>query len=158
MSYLISIDPSGVGGHTGVVLIGYGDDTPAYLIDSWAVEGDFEGFLDWWEEHRDETDMADYIICEHFVNWGKPGADLMPLAIEGAVRALCRVDRQDKPSLSPASGKDTAVPDAALKRMGMWLPGDHHHDRREAARHGLWFLKRMRHRPTLEKMYPPNID
>lgn len=141
MGDYLGIDPGGVGGHTGVVLL----DDSLTLKDSWAVPGELEGFLEWY----DRTGVHLYtgtVICEHFVNRNIKGADLTPCFIEGAVRALWR-----NAVLQPASGKNTAVPDDVLRRLGLYdFPGDHHHDRREAARHVVWYLKARYHKPTLE--------
>lgn len=161
MKTILSIDPSGSSaGHSGVALVGYGDDTPATLLASWAVQGGLEPFRKWhrgqfpqWV-HRpsmqyvpgaDET-WVDTVIVEHFVNRNVPGADISPVGIEYVVRWLW-----PDAVLSPASGKNTAVPDQALKNLGMYEDKSHHHDIREASRHAIWWLKKQGHVPTLRK-------
>lgn len=141
MDYFLGVDPGGVGGHTGVVLLN--DDLT--LEASWAVPGELEGFLEWYDTIGTSL-TPEVVICEHFVNRNIKGADLTPCFIEGAVRALWR-----DVVLQPASGKNTAVPDHVLKRLGLYaFPGDHHHDRREAARHIVWYLKSRYHQSVLE--------
>lgn len=146
MSRILSIDPGGKGGDTGIVLIEYDDTQPATLVDSWAVHDGFDGFCQWWFDYTSGNDLhVDYHIVETFVNYGRPGADLSPLLIEGVVRYT-----YPDAVLSPASGKNTAVPDAVLRRLGLYIPGDHHRDRTEAARHAVRWLKSNKHIPTLK--------
>lgn len=150
---LLSIDPGGVGGHTGIGLFKFDDSTPVTLVDSWAVPDQLDGFREWVSrdaEMYEDFTYADHVVCEKFVNRNIPGADLSPLLIEGVVRYL----RPDV-VLQPAASKNTIVPDAILKKMGLWFErsGDHHADRREAARHALIYMRNIKHRPTLEAMY-----
>ena len=148
---LLGIDPGGTGkGHTGVVLIGYSDADPAHLVESWAVGGGLEGFLHWARE-TGLLQQQPQVVCETFVNRNIPGVDLTPVLVEGAVRTL-----YDDVILQPASGKNTAVPDDVLKRLGLYDigTGDHHQDRREAARHVVRYLKNVQHMPTLMNGWP----
>lgn len=152
MTTLLSIDPGGAGtGHTGIVRLWYTPTEAPLLLESWAVPDGLDGWLAWHDEYRLEDHWIDLeVVCEHFVNRNVPGADLTPCFIEGSVRTVYR-----DVILQPAAGKNTAVPDTVLKRLGLYsFPGDHHHDRREAARHALWYLKKQKHIPTLKAMYP----
>lgn len=147
MSRILSIDPGGKGGDTGIVLIEYDDTQPATLVDSWAVHDGFDGFCQWWFDYTSGNDPhVDYHIVETFVNYGRPGADLSPLLIEGVVRYT-----YPDVILSPASGKNIAAPDAVLRRLGLYTPGDRHRDRTEAARHAVRWLKKQGHVPTLKE-------
>lgn len=152
---LLSFDPGGSAtGHSGVVLLDVPEDAPATLVDSWAVPNGVEGMCVFLEAFDDSP--ADLIVCEHFVNYNVRGADLTPCFVEGVIRGWahtwgCNV------ILSPASGKDTAVPDAAMTRAGFSkknFKGDHHADRYQALKHALRYLKRTGHMPTLEAMFP----
>ena len=150
---LLVIDPGGSGkGETGVVYLGLGVDgeLPPEVLESWAVPGGLEGFREW-ADHYYVLVGAKTVVCETFVNRNIPGADLTPVLIEGAIRYI----RPDT-ILQPAAGKNTAVPDEVLKRLGLYDigTGDHHQDRREAARHAIWFLKKNKHLPTLKKGWP----
>lgn len=168
MKTILSIDPSGdERGHTGIALLGYDDTTPAHLLASWAVPGGIEQFRDWWKGqfpqwvHRPTLQYApgcgevwvNTVIVEHFVNRAIRGADISPLGMEYIVRWLW-----PDAVLSPASGKNTAIPDSAMYAAGFektMFPGDHHADRWEALRHGLvWLKNKERHLPTLLKLFP----
>lgn len=147
MTTLLTLDPGGKGtGETGIVLLEFSDTQPATLIESWAVPNALTGFLAWYDTLHVE---ADIVVCEHFVNRNIRGADLTPCFIEGAVCAVYRGT-----ILQGASGKNTAVSDTVLKRLGFWFKGDHHHDRNEAARHAIWYLKKQKHIPTLKAGWP----
>lgn len=143
MRSLLSIDPGssrkGIRSDTGVVRMAVPVRKPAYLLDSWTVQNGIDGFR---EHMYGVLDMSDIIIVEKFVDRQIPGADRSPLLIEGAVRFM----RGDA-VLSPASGYKTVVPDEILERFEMNFKGDHHADRKAAARHALrWLLKN--HSPT----------
>lgn len=151
---MLVIDPGGAGkGETGIVYLWLGVDgeLSPEVMDSWAVPGGLEGFREWEEHYYYLHAGGETVVCETFVNRNIPGADLTPVLIEGAVRYL----RPDT-ILQPAAGKNTAVPDEVLKRLGLYDigTGDHHQDRREAARHAVWFLKKNKHLPTLKKGWP----
>ncbi len=144
MTTLLSVDPGGSGaGTSGVVLLSYTDTTAPVLEASWAVPDALEGWLGWYDTHSDFN--PEVVVCEHFVNRNVPGADLTPCFIEGSVCTLYRYTL-----LQPAAGKNSAVPNRVLERLGLFsFPRDHHHDQREAARHAVWHLKKTEHRPTL---------
>lgn len=151
---LLAIDPGGSGkGETGVVWLALHDDVPPHVFGSWAIPNGLEGFREWATSSEGHFPLhtADVVVCETFVNRNIPGADLTPLLIEGAVRFV-RADTV----LQPASGKNTAVPDSALENLGLLDVGrgDHHQDRREAARHAVWFLKKNKHLPTVKAGWP----
>lgn len=152
MSRLLSIDPGsdapGVVSHTGIALGEYGEDQPYTVLETWAVPGGLSGFLRWADEFTTIWPRPQAVVVEHFVKW-RAEADVTPLLIEGAARTIWR-----HADLQPASGKNTAVSDAVLKRLGLYKDGSHHHDIREATRHALWWLKTHNHHPTLEMMYP----
>ena len=151
---LLAIDPGGNGGHTGIVLIEFGVKTPATLVESWAIPGDARPFYEWATLRPERLLNIDVLVCEKFVNRNVPGADLTPLRVEGALEAVWHKGVV----WQPASGKNTAVPDKALKNLGLFFEGsgDHHHDRREASRHAVVYLKKKRHMPTLKAGWPPS--
>jgi len=156
MTTILSIDPSGdPRGDTGIVFIEYTDATPAHALGGWAVQGGIEGFRDWVETHIDDDEFVwpgtpsayepiDTVIVEQFIDRQIGGADRSALLVEGIVRYLW-----PDVVLSPASGKNTAVPDATLKRLGLYDDDSHHHDVREASRHAVRWLKNQGHIPTL---------
>jgi len=152
---LLSFDPGGAKtGTSGVVLLDVPDDAPATLVASWAVPNDVEGMCVFLESF--DGSEADLLVCEHFTNRNVRGVDLTPCFVEGVIRGWAYTWGRGV-VLSPAGGKNTAVPDDAMERAGFLkndFRGDHHADRWEALRHALWYLKRTDHRPTLEKMFP----
>lgn len=150
MPLILGIDPGGTGGHTGVVLLEHTRDNPPELVTSWAVPGDMDSFREWWQtEIGGSAGMT--VVCEMFVNRNKPGADLTPMLFEGAVRYLV-----PDVVLQPAAGRLVAVPDKALNNLGFSksMFNDHHHDQWSALTHCIWYLKKQRHRPTLENGWP----
>lgn len=151
---VLAIDPGGSGkGETGIVWLVLHYDEPPHVFGSWAIPNGLEGFREWATCSVGNYPFlhAEHVVCETFVNRNIAGTDLTPLLIEGAVRYM----RPDT-ILQPAAGKNTAVPDSALENLGMLDigQGDHHLDRREAARHAVWYLKRMRHMPTIRAGWP----
>lgn len=159
MKTVLSIDPSGdPRGETGIVLLGYDDDTPAHVLGSWAIPGGIGGFRDW---HRNQFPQwthfpticvypgdffVNTVVCEQFVDRQIMGAERSALLVEGVVRWLW-----PNVVLSPASGYKQAVSDDVLKRLDLWWTGDHHADRNSAARHGVRYIKNQQHVPTLKK-------
>ena len=155
---VLSIDPSGdQRGHTGISLLAYSDTEAVHELASWAVTGGIEPFRRWYETTVQQRFFIpvdgyptpiDTVVVEHFVNRHIKGADISPLGMEYIVRWLW-----PEAVLSPASGKNTAVSDPALKRLGLYEDKSHHHDVREARRHGVWYVKRQRHLPTLKEAW-----
>lgn len=146
--WVLSIDPGGKGGDTGIVLLGYTPETRPVLVDSWAVKDELRGFRDWYDWFIGEAYGPEYahtVIVERFVHFKAVQIETTPILIEGAVRFIW-----PNAVLSPASGKNTAVPDEAMKRLGLYIAGDHHRDRNEACRHALRWLKNQKHVPTLK--------
>jgi hypothetical protein len=154
MTDIIAIDPGGT--TTGIVWL-RADEEPARLMGSWALRGSLKHFRDWWYGTGLFVEDEFVVVLEEFVNRGVPGVDLSPLHLQGGIEMLLiDVPGMDW-ELQPASGKNTAVTDDAMKRAGFdkkMFQGDHHQDRWEALRHGLWYLKRHKHLPTLNAMYP----
>jgi len=152
MTNVLSIDPGGT--TTGIVLLSDTSERSAVVAFSWSLGGSIEAFVEWWINHRPMA--IDMVVCEQFVQRNVKGADLSPLRLQGVIEALCYITGLDI-ELQPAGGKNTAVTDEAMKRAGFdksIFKGDHHQDRWEALRHGLWYLKRKKHLPTLNAMYP----
>jgi len=146
MTVILSIDPGGLRlGETGIA-VGYIDDTTPYeLVDTYAVPDNLDGFRMWYYALVPGR-TYDVVVCEKWVDRNIPGADRSAMLIEGAVRFMW-----PKVVLQPASGKNTAVSDLVLKRLGAYTAGGHHHDILEATRHGVWYCKKQRHLPTLRK-------
>lgn len=156
---LLSVDPGGTGrGTTGIVMFDVPDKSPAYVVYRVAVNGGIDGFSAWLDSEffsmcsTPET-APDVVVCEQFVNRGVHGADLTPVLVEGALRYVMNSWGRGQLVLQPASGKNTLVTDKVLKNYGLWWTDDNHRDQTEAARHGLVYLRSVKHVPTLERMY-----
>jgi hypothetical protein len=142
---ILSFDPAGKGGDTGIVLLDYLSTMPPRVRESWAVSGGYNAFCDWLRTQGGYDEInPDVVIVETFIHFKNIKIETTPILIEGAIRYVW-----PNVVLSPASGKNTAVPDDVLKRLGLYFPGDHHRDRTEAARHAVRWLKNQRHVPTL---------
>ena len=148
MTSLLAIDPSAerAVSCTGWAFGEFSETQPFTLLAKGAVEGGFKGFCA--SELIELIKAAGIVVCEHYVVYNKDG-DPTPLLTEGVVRYL----RPDT-VLQPSSGKNTLVPDEALKRLGLWSTTGHHHDEREAVRHALVYLATSRHKPTLRALRP----
>ena len=143
MASILSIDPGSPQGHTGIVLVGYTPDTRPYVARSFAVAGGFRGFCEWLDGGLYDT--PDTVIVEQFVHFKAVQLETTPILIEGVVRFKWR-----DAILSPVSGKNTAMPDEVMRKLGfVKQSGDHHNDRWEALRHALRWLKNQKHIPTL---------
>lgn len=141
---LLAIDPAAerAVSSTGWAYGEFSDDTAFNLLASGTTDRGFAGFCADVNLHK-LIRAADVLVVEHYVVYNKNG-DPTPLLAEGVVRFL----RPDA-VLQRSSGKNTLVPDAALKKLGLWSTAGHHHDEREAVRHALVYLVSDYHRPTL---------
>jgi hypothetical protein len=139
---ILSLDP---GGTTGVAQISYSESESPILDFVEQVEGGLLGFLDWWNA-REKHDW-DMVVCEDFVL--RPSVkfpDLSPVYIIGALTALKGVVTLQSPSLKPLCN------DEVLKRMDFYTKGKPHGN--DASRHGIIYLRHLRHKPTLLKGWP----
>ncbi len=50
--YILSIDPGGKGGDTGIVVVRYSKFTAPEFFLKWAIPGGIDGFRDWKGEHK----------------------------------------------------------------------------------------------------------
>jgi len=144
---ILSFDPAGKGGDTGIVHLRYTDTQPPVVVDSWAVSGGYDEFCVWLRKYG--MFLPNHVIVETFIHFKDIHIETTPILIEGAIRYVW-----PNAILSPASGKNKAVPDDVLKRLGLYIGGDHHRDRLEANRHAVRWLKNQRHVPTLRAGWP----
>ena len=145
MTTLLAIDPCGVGGTTGIVLVGYGNDSPVRLLNSWGPGT--EETYDWFYRRMfDSMIQPDIVVCEKYVNRNNP------IRVEGAVHIFGRFLGKKIQWRTPQ--QRLFVRDENLRKLGLFFEKveDHHHDRREAARHAVAYLvERTHHKPTYEK-------
>lgn len=141
MPTILGIDP---GGTTGLSLIEFDTASEPKMLWVHQVPDGLKGFLQW----QSKTDRTwDFIVCENFtVRPGVHGVDITPAYIIGALEALegkhVKINYQT-PSQKPLCD------DAALKRLSMHSPGMGHAN--DASRHGIIYLRNVRHLPTLKK-------
>lgn len=140
MSKILCLDP---GGTTGAALIEYTDDSVS-VLESFQIQGGLTGFISW--HNNTELDW-DLVVCESFtLRPGVHGVDLSPTYIIGALEALSEQKKSivyQEPKLKPLCD------DARLKVMEMHTPGKGHAN--DAVRHGIIYLRAMKHLPTLKK-------
>lgn len=139
MPTILAIDP---GKRTGVAFLMYDNNVAPHLMEATEVYGGVEGFRTWWAMTRP---VYDTLVVEKFIpREGVRGIDYTPKEILGWLS-------QFDPVLQPPAGRKKAVPDDALKRLGLYLPGEPNRNAREAVRHGVWKLKNDGHKPTIRK-------
>lgn len=144
MSQLLTIDPggeSGNGGETGIVLARYDDNTPYTIEDYWAIPAGVNPFRLWLNDNEHLRQMHT-VICEDFVKWNN-AADISPLRLVGAVQYVWPwvILRQ--------AGRRSFITDDQMKALNAYIPGGHHRDVTESARHGVaWLVKDKKHGPT----------
>ena len=145
---LLSLDP---GKQTGIALGTYGDE--AYeLLNVWQVAGGLEGFIDWWHEHYPLNESV--LVSEKFVLRNNAFvADTEPLLIEGALRVL-----YDANIVWQLPSDKSLVADTVLRENQLWHTGKQvgwkdARDTNDAIIHGLAYLKKNKHIPTLQKYW-----
>lgn len=123
----------------------YFDDTEAELLYYEQVTGSLQGFLEWYETKSHELGW-DEVVCEDFtLRLNVKFPDLSPVYIIGALEALewPTVPHYQQPTQKPLCDDDR------LKKLGLHKPGKGHAN--DAIRHGIIYLRRNRHMPTLKK-------
>ena len=150
MTKIMSVDP---GKRTGVVYLTFDDTTPAEIVDSWDIPGGAQGFLDFLETHKQPPrtpEPVDFVVYESFtVREGVHGVGTDAPEVIGVL--LSWLNELELPAASqPPAGRKKAVPDKVLyKFYRFW--GKQDRNAKEAARHGLWYLKNAKHMPTIRK-------
>lgn len=138
---ILSIDP---GKRTGVAVV-RADDGPPELLHREEVYGGLDGFKEWWPKGID----YDVLIVENYI----PRAGVSQKDSGDPQRVIGWLSQFD-PLLRPPAGRKRAVSDDALKRLGMYLPGEPNRNAREAIRHAIGYLKSNLHEPTLRMGWP----
>lgn len=142
---LLALDP---GKTTGFAFASIFDNEPLTILSTGQISGGLDGFISWC---RRSGDTADTVIAEGFrLDSRTVKPDTTPLLILGALRVL----RPD--FITQMNTAKVHAPDSALKRWGMWLPGQQH--ARDAIRHLVAYAKLTHHRPTLEALWPPREE
>lgn len=167
MSLILSIDP---GLNTGVALAYFDDVTPYTLRERWQVHGGPVGLDRWLDAGGFQG--ADVLVVEKFILARNDfAADLTPVQDEGVIMAaadrarlpILWQPRSDKGRLTGYSEKAKAGTKTQrqrerfdfLERFGMYAAGTENDDSNDAITHGLVYLKRIEHLPTLRHFWPP---
>lgn len=139
-----------------MALMNYYHDTPVRLLLATDVGGGVEGFIEWIDAYQPAT--LEFIVYEDFVlREGKHGVDLEPLKVIGALHVLAHELEIPLHKQSPG-GRLKAVSDADLASLGMCFSGNKDRNVKEAARHGVWHMKRQGHVPTIRAAWPPDRE
>lgn len=140
-STLLAFDPAAevAVSDTGYALFEYTADAPPTFVQSGVIHGGFEGFSNWL---RTTPLEADTVVCEQFIHYNA-AADISPLLIEGAIRSYYK-----DVVLQPSSALGM-VSEAQIKALNMWSEEGHHADANSATRHAIFYLRSVRHTPTL---------
>ena len=156
MTTLLAFDPAAEThvSDTGWAVVQYEDDSPPVLVESGVISGGFQGFLEWSRSQTPELldagccwlggDMVffDQVICEQWVDYGGY-VDTSPRLIEGVIRYLWQdVVLQPSKALQMVTAND-------LKALGWYTTEGHHRDSASSLRHILYYLRSIRHKPTL---------
>lgn len=145
MTRILAIDP---GGTTGIAQLEYLPFDKPVIRYAEQVENGLAGFLDW---YRGRSGSWDQIVCEDFVL--RPSVkfpDLSPTYIIGAIEAA-EYWNPIKPIYQSPSQKPLCSDDI-LKRIGFYQKGKPHAN--DAIRHGIIYLRGIRHMPTIEMAWP----
>ena len=178
MTRILTIDP---GGNTGIAL-GYFDAiTPYQLLERWQVHGGVEGFIQWWRGEGLKAHLtSEHIVVESFRlrEENDFAADLTPVMIEGALKALLILDRSWHPPIvfQPPSDKGRLIGYSKeaqvmagtrgktrrqrerfdfLERFGLFKAGTENDDSNDAITHALVWLRKSKHAPTQNAFWPP---
>jgi hypothetical protein len=143
----LGIEP---GVRTGIAFI-LADDDAVILMNTKEVYGGEEGFVAWWEDARTAlTAIPMRIVYEGFsAREGKHGVDHTPERVIGALKALANRDGLTIIE-RPPSGRKKQMPDTALKRLGLYVPGEANRNVREAVRHVAAYLKAQKNPVVLD--------
>ena len=138
------------GKRTGIAFV-MADDDAVILMNTKEVYGGEEGFVVWWEDARTAlTAIPMRIVYEEFTNReGKHGVDHTPERVIGALKALASRDGLTLIPRPPA-GRKKQMPDAALKRLGLYVSGEANRNVREAVRHVTAYLKAQKNPVVLQ--------
>lgn len=164
MPYILSVDP---GKTTGWAYGHYSDKHPYTLEGFGVTHNGIDGFVDWWV--RDSAKFqANNFVVEEFRLRGSNNftADLSGKEIIGWFKGhfkvlvkLYKMDELPPDALVFQMPTDKAlVPDSLLKSHGFWKTGSEveHEDGRDvndAIIHGLAYLFKKRHEPTLNAYF-----
>ena len=147
---LITFDP---GETTGWALGTYSDTEALEFKFGGQISGGVAGFCVFVSDESLEGELDDVIIVSESFTL-RPGVkmpNLTPIRIEGAMTALLG----DGTVVYQQPSAKGLVPDATMKRLGLWLPGQRH--QMDARIHAMAYMMKMGHLPTLTKYFPEQV-
>lgn len=150
MPTILSIDP---GLATGIAYGYYDEETEYRLRDAWVVHGGVEGVAElYWNSEFLQNPMEELVVENYIMGHGPQ--DPVALEVIGFIKG---VHQSPIFTLQKRSDKKL-VPDKLLRDHGLWKTGKDvgHTDGRDvndAIIHGIAYLFKSRHAPTLEHYY-----
>lgn len=145
MTSLLALDP---GKTTGASWWYYDDSTPIKLLKYTQVKGGVDAVIN---EFMNLTPaICDVIVSESFKLDGRtPNPDVTPLRVEGVLSYVSKL--HGIPVVYQANNMKAHATDEFLKRHDLWFKGQPHAT--DSARHAIAYMKRIKHRPTLEHYF-----
>jgi hypothetical protein len=146
---ILAIDPGGLGGTTGIVVLDVKPDAVPEVIYAKAIPDNLPGFRAWCDDvNFDETYRDFLLVIEHFELRGTK-ADITPVYIEGVVRFYYPDAILQRPSLVFSN---KLLNTADLSHFTADFGKDHHKDQISALKHALYYLLTNNHRATIETL------
>lgn len=146
MNKILCIDP---GGTSGVAIFSVTQESPAVLEDHFQIANGTKGFVDFYKENESKYNW-DTIVCESFtLRTGVKFPDLTPVYIIGALEALVSEGIE---VVFQSPSQKSLCDDDRLKLIDLHKRGQGHAN--DAIRHGIIYLRNIRHMPTIEKTWP----
>jgi hypothetical protein len=125
----------------------YDDTSHLALLRYEQIKGGLEGIID---EFMHIKPFYDVIVCESFKLDGRtPNPDVTPLQIEGVLSYASKL--YGIPVVYQANNMKAHATDEFLKKHDLWFKGAPHAT--DSARHAIAYMKRIKHRPTLEHYF-----
>lgn len=142
MTLLLALDP---GKTTGASWWHYDEKMPIKLLKYEQIKGGLDGFIN--ELIGKPENAYNLIVCESFKLDGRtPNPDVTPLQIEGVLSYCSKF--YGTPLVYQANNMKVHATDEFMKAHGFWFKGAPHAT--DSARHAIAYMKRIKHRPTLE--------
>ena len=145
MTTLLALDP---GKTTGASWWYYDEKSPLTLLKYEQIKGGLSGVVD--KFTAIPPSIYDVIVCESFKLDGRtPNPDVTPLQIEGVLSYCSNIYLV--PVVFQANNMKAHATDEFLKKHNLWFKGEPHAT--DSARHAIAYMKRIKHRPTLEHYF-----
>jgi hypothetical protein len=149
---ILTVDP---GKATGVAWLEVAPGSPAEITQAFEIKGtlnEIEVMFYLWQEKR-RFALTPIVLCEDWIPYQTEFATKPALAIEPMAWLKLLAHQAGIDIQTPAPQQRLAVSDEAIKRAGYWQKGGEGH-KRSAVRHGLCWVLRQHHLPTMELLNP----